>query len=688
MIGVLGVALALLALVWLLAGESERALDSDAFATEPSAVVPAASALAANADPADTTASRAGSETATSDRVRAAGNPGSTALRARPIRGHVVDARTQEPVPYVTVHLTAGAVDETVTTGLDGAFQSTREFAGDTLSAIVSDAGNRVQSFVHDEDARADEPWILEVSIGPTYPLSIAVGATIEPAQWSARVIESTRNFENAGEIEVDDGGLRMSAPRPDAPDRCWPWIALRAEASFARSVPWIRYPAIQFEPESRYRLRIQLRCESLGHKGLGRIHGTVGVQEPVIVDGLKDVGALTGKVHDARDVAVGGATVLLVPYGGGVPRDSRLTLTNEKGEFRLLDLLPGRHDLIAFAPRQSIYFLRGFKLTPGVTVLEDALRLPKPARPFDPDEVIDLDADPKQPVSAGKARPKGREEFFAHIRLPQADRLVRDWVQAVSDVSILSREARFQASRLPAAPLNVEWLDLFESRARVRPSLAPMRMSISAPSAKLKLEYGGREGRALRFEIEGEAENTSNFDVSFEPGGALIGEQSASELRRWSLARGAPLRWVAWRRGSAPVSGFEDAFREGKRGTLSAPIRFAPGWGAVLWCRATDGMQEEKQKIVQGLGYVSDDPERVPALHEVLASPPLPGVRVLMDGILGGTSDEEGVILLRQNPPPVRLVLVAEHWRMVRLERLPQRCAATQRYVVWMSRD
>jgi hypothetical protein len=682
LIGVLGVALALLALVWLLGGIGGRTGDFATAALDSSADLPAATTPSTGADwprapreaPEETLPLRTSSE----DR---------SALLARPLRGTVVDERTREPVPFVDVHLWCGALDETVQTGRDGAFRSTREFTEDKLTAIVSDAGFTLRTLVREKHARGDEPWILEVPIGPTYPLAIDAALPIDPAQWTACVIETTRNFENAGEIEVDERGLTMSAPLAGMEHRAWPSIPLRAPAILAGDIPWCRFPAVKFDPDARYRLRIQLRCESLGLKGLGRIRSTVGVQDPVIVDGLKSFGVLQGKIVDANGVAVSGATVLLLPRPVG-PDDFTpewsVTQANEKGEFRLADLVLGQRELVAFAPKERALFLRGIVVPAGVTVLEDPFRLPKNVSLPDFEGVADVAAEHRKP---GPRRP-GREKFYAHIRLPYAGRFVRDWVQAVTDASILDHDARLDAARLPSASLDVEWLDLLESRARVRPPVGPTQMSIADPKLKLKLEYAARDGRELRFDIEGEEDQATNLDVSFEPGGALIGEQNLMELRRWLLGRGARFRWIAWRRGCAPIQGDEDQFQEKNGKLVSMPLRFRPGWGAVLWCRTTDGMPSENQRMVQALGYAGETSTAIPLLHEVLASPPLPGVRVLVDGTLGGTSDDEGVLYMKEPTLPARLVLVADHWHMVRLERLPQRCASTQRYVAWMERD
>jgi len=273
---------------------------------------------------------------------------------------------------------------------------------------------------------------------------------------------------------------------------------------------------------------------------------------------------------------------------------------------------------------------------------------------------------------------------------LPANQRRAHEWVESVSEDALLERRAALGSARLPSATLELAWLDLFESRASQHPAVLPVRMTIADPAArldKLNVMHGGyRDQRVLRCEVEDGSESASGIDVSFEPGGALIGEQRGVELQTASIARETPLRWAAWRRGSAPVFGDESAFARAKNREDVARLRFEPGWGAVLWCRATDGVAKKTIEKLKALGYAGDAAS--PPLHEILAAPPLPSVRVLVDGTLGGTSDEEGVVRLATKTLPARLVLVAEHWHMKSLERLPQRCAATQRYVVWMERD
>jgi hypothetical protein len=271
-------------------------------------------------------------------------------------------------------------------------------------------------------------------------------------------------------------------------------------------------------------------------------------------------------------------------------------------------------------------------------------------------------------------------------VRLSEAGRFATDWVRSVSVESLRRRSASLGAKTLPAAALDIEWLDLLDSRLAQRPAIMPFRSTVHDPAAKLSGSFGGyRDDRTLRFEIEDDSAREPSLDLSFEPGGALIGEQRAADMLRSYVARKTPLRWTAWRRGFAPVFGDERAFERAKKNEDVARIRFAPGWGAVLWCRATDGAGKSLQ-IVQGLGYAGD--ESISPLHRALAAPPLPSVRVMIDGTLAGASDAEGVVRLTAKTEPAHLVLVADHWHMKELQRFPKGLPSTERYVVWMERD
>jgi hypothetical protein len=702
-----GVLIALLFLVARLGSDRDRAADrtEDARAHGPEAPAvetPAKAVVESKvlAPPDDAAIDEALPASATAKR---------SSVLAGPIHGTIVDARTREPVPFVEVRLVSGLVEETLITPRDGTFRTTQEFAGEKLSAIVSDAGRALLTIQRAKGARAEDPWTLELATGPTYPLVIEESAGVDAKQWIARVVETTRNLENAGEIDVDDRGLRMSAPIVGAVDREWPWMALRTEAILAGDIPWIRYPAVKFEPDPRYRLRLQVRCETLGRKGLGRIRATVGAQEPVLVDGLMHVGALTGQIIGDGDAGTSGAssasssssasgvsgasgakgasgaTVMLLsrePLGDGDHTPQwEVTQTGEKGEFHFADLVPGRRTLLAFAPRAEPVLLP-VTVDTGIKVLGESIQMPKGESPSK--------GSAAEAQSEARALRRGREQVLVHVRLPEAGRFARDWVRAVAADPLYSRTATLGSERLPASRLDLEWLDLFESRYSSSPAVTPTRMQIASPSETLNVSYGWRDGRELRFEIEGESERASIFELSFEPGGAMIGERSSPELDRWLFDRKSPMRWVAWRRGFAPVFGDERSFvASSKRERAQvAKIKFAPGWGAVLWCRATDGMPSTSLGKLGALGYAGDDAGTGTGLHAVLASPPLPGVRVLVDGTLAATSDAEGVVRLAQSRLPARLVLVADHWHMKLLEHLPQRGSATQRYVVWMERD
>jgi hypothetical protein len=618
------------------------------------------------------------------------------------IDGLIVDARTREPIPFLDVKLVSTPVEDPVRTDKDGAFHSTRALPLAHLSAVVSDGGRMLKTFVRAEDMRTDMRWTIELAIGPTYPLVIDSFGALDPSQWTARVIETTRNFEDAGEIDVDEHHVSMRAPLADAADHAWQWLALRTEPILVGDVPWIRYPSMEHQPDKRYRMRIQVRSDAVGQTGLARIRATIGVQEPVIVDGLREIGVLAGRLVDANDAPVNGGTLMLLPRdpvgeGDHTPQWD-VVQANRKGEFRCELAALGHRDLLVFAPRLPVVEMP-VVVTRGITTLAEPVRLPRSA----PAGMVDQPT--LEDSRARGRRGERREMLVAHVRLPQAGRFARDWVQALPATLVRSHNASLDPSALPDAPLDLEWIDLLDSRGYSKPDVVPMHMSVAAPVARIEVgSKGARQSRSLHVatgedpdhDIDGLPQHVDNTYLCFEPGGALVGEEHAVELQRWELLPGTALRWSCWRWGSAPVFGDESAFqlekgndRRVRRITpLTARVDFAAGWGAVLWCRASEGASPPDLQRLKGLGYVSEDSDSVvPPLHKVLAAPPLPDVRVLADGVFAGKSDAEGVIRIALARQPLRLVLVADRWHMTRLERVPG-AGVAQRYVVWMDRD
>ena len=615
------------------------------------------------------------------------------------IDGLIVDERTREPIPFLDVKLVATPIEDAVRTAADGTFHSTQALPLAHLLAVVADGGRMLKTFVRDENMRTDVLWEIELAIGPTYPLVIDSLGALDPSQWTARVIETTRNFADAGEIDVDEHHLATHAPLPDAADHAWQWLALRTEPILVGDVPWVRYPSVEHEPDKRYRMRIQVKSDVVGQTGLAYIRATIGVQEPVIVDGLREVGVLEGRLVDANDMPVNDGTLMLLPRdplgeGDHTPQWD-VVQTNRKGEFRFEQAALGHRDLLAFAPRLPVVEMPAV-VTRGITTLGEPVRLPRsaPSVVDDPSLIVSVDQMRADALSPREKVRRARESLYVHVRLPQAGRYARDWVQALPETLVRSHTASLDPSALPDAPLELEWIDLPDSRGYPKPDVVPMHMSVAAPVARIDFgQSSWRQPRPLHVEVRGDPENSPEVELSFEPGGAIVAAPYAMKIPSWEVVPGTPLRWTAWRNGFAPVFGDQNAFeltkdkRERRSTPLTARVDFAPGWGAVLWCRAGEGASPPDLQRLKGLGYASDESDRISPLHKVLAAPPLPDVRVLADGVFAGKSDSEGVIRIALARQPLRLVLVADRWHMTRLDRV-QGAGVAQRYVVWMDRD
>ena len=603
------------------------------------------------------------------------------------VRGIVLDERTQEPVPELEVALEAGGEVERLVTDAQGRFAATRALPAGALSARVTDLGEDVALRRRAADARREEPWEVAVPIGPTVPLAIDFPGELDPARWRVRIVETTRPRDGAGRIAVRGETLQLVAPK--GADVAWSARALRPG-----KLPWVRWPRVETRPDPARRVELEAVSDADGRRGRVLLKSTVGVQPPALLDRLQWVGAIDGRVLDERGGPLDGARVLALPPAleRGERREKppawSSAPTGEGGVFALRGLEPGRWRLLALAPSRPVREV-SVGVAAGIQGLEP-LRLEAERR-----------APPVASVPAGDAGPS-----MLVARVVRAEGFERAVVVAPGSSKPGSpRQGRAEAfdalalpplRGLPADQVELGWTDLVPGRdvPRGSPLYSPRFARVIWPEEGISFRADAAPTIGLRGEVvvpasddAAEAEEGREVAVAFD-GGALLGALDAREAQRLRIASGSRFDWSLWPRGAAPVFGASDGRASSARELVLGGER-REGWGALLWMRRAPAERGERRALA-GLGYAGGSKGEGSGhelARDLLAEPPLAGVRVLADDAALGESDAEGVARLVAAAEPRELVLLAEGWHAVALDRLPgpKECV---RYVVWMERD
>jgi hypothetical protein len=231
-------------------------------------------------------------------------------------RAHVrvLDAATDEPVPYLTVGVHGARTEETCTTDAEGRFTTSKRFTVGSIRATFRDGPENADVPCDDPRAEitaAEDEIVFRVTIGPTFRFRCANDPDLASARVRIRGLVAVRSV-----VE---------------PDHLGSWMTLRGdEVAFLRS----NVPVEQLGSGAAF-------AEIVASDGLRRArivlpHHT-GRGEPL--DVTYSLGAqIHGRVLDAEGNPVGSASVDAVD-AEGVELDG--TITAEDGTWRITGLDP-----------------------------------------------------------------------------------------------------------------------------------------------------------------------------------------------------------------------------------------------------------------------------------------------------------------------------------------------------------
>lgn len=588
------------------------------------------------------------------------------------VSGRVIDRATNEGVPFVEVLLACGGVSSRASTDASGAFASTVQFPSGRMSAGVVDDGEPIERFDTAFDAALGlREWLLDVPIGPTYPISALDGMPVNANAWTAELFESTLDDETAGEIDVRPDALEVFAPSPRTPDRAWSKRTLRMAA-----VPFARWPKREHEPDRRYRATLVLRSKSLFARAETRVLSTVGVQRalaPQSEPRASVVGEFERRTTKGAEVEAPLRVVLFQPRASG-QRSTTLPIVREvdgsASGFVLDDVPPGNWSIVAWGSN-AVSRVERVRVTRGDLYHVKSMEL----------EVGRIGS------TGDRAAQRSRDLAATLFDTAQTQQLL---VLAPSQTMGVTRASIGRADRLPH-----EFLVL-QDIGRGLVDLRSVGLGEGGAFGRSMRNVASIAGRVDGADLDPSRRERCRIDVfrgassvpveealAFGPTGSMFTARPIVADGSFTLARNAEVRWSAWASGCAPQFGSERDLRPvdariANGASRTAEVRLQTGWGAQLLLRRGDPAQIENDPWPwRASGGLHDR-----AVLAALAAPPVPGVRCQVDGFGDATSDETGEVQLATSTMPVRLTLRAEGWRLVALDAIE---GPGVRYVVWL---
>lgn len=609
------------------------------------------------------------------------------------LAGSVVDARTGEPLPGLKILARAGEGRTRGKTSEDGTILMNGLSSLGSLIVEIRDAGALVDTL--NVQHQADTPLALKVAIGPTYPILLESDDG-ELGTWKARIVETRQAGGSGGRIEVLEHGLRVRAngrSDPDAQDaidvhhdntegpiygtdigdRKWPWVHIRRG-----NPPWIRYPSPEWEPIPGYTAHLEVLHSSASWRGIAPLSSTVGLQPAVrvLAEPTDPRGVLEGKVVDSSGRAVR-ARVILLPTEEERGSEDRPPFfaeqsTDPQARFRIEGIPVGWRDMIVYAPDHPIERQR-VNIRPGIQFLADIV-LPRRQHQHE----IEVRFRATEPMT-------GR--YMCRLRLSAAGPYARAWLESDGYRSGDERDRSVGSFDLPAAEF--EYLGI---GAGMPPRWTPAQLTLQAQPLRnfdeevRRLEEVPPEDRdSLGFDVTDGDAALPEFRVYFGPGGAMELDAKGRQEMRWNVAPGTPLSWTVWAEGFAPVCGTEAAFKD-RDGEHVASVKLQEGWGALLYFRVGSPRDFKADPGPWRRWIFPNATDYVGAW----GAPPLPNVRIHMDGKAVAQSDEEGRALIVLPDRPMDLLIVSPGWRISGLEPVPGRGRddLPWRHIVWMVRE
>ncbi len=541
-----------------------------------------------------------------------------------PFRGRVLDAATEESIPWIEVQAGAFRTE----TDAAGRFRSPTStaihFAPETEATVRDPRSRTVLGVLRIEDAErrsADgrDELLLRVPYGPTYPVQIAGTAGV--GGWRARLVE------HASDGTVHSGRFFDLFAPPDG----GPWL-LRTER------PWEpNLPGSTFVIEAR-------NLEENGRSD--PLRSAVGVYPEVVpITPSRTIGSLQGWVVDTAGEPQKGARVSAVPLGVELA-DARFQTSTSGGGglFLIRDLPTGSYRLHVQGRRGQPPVEVDWKVEPGFQ------------------EVGDIAIEPHVPAGRIEGRLANRSgaalEGPLRVRLRAIDGRPFELLdvthpagmQIFSSTAVTGEEDRqdgqvFEFASVPAGTYELSVLP----HAGI--PWTPETLVVSPPNTEVL--FVREDERALyqhAFEVFGEHVPQGSYALQIHFDGAFSPELCAGDPR-FLAPRDARFTWSLRARGFQAAHGDESAFRT-TGGRRVARVQLRPGWGGRLFLRDLGG------------GLLHDDDAA--GSYSVVLRPGIPNARVFADGEEVAVSDASGLVTLALEERPEEIRIEADGWRQV----------------------
>lgn len=544
-----------------------------------------------------------------------------------PLSGQVVDAATGQGLDDVTVDLRQGTRRETCVPDREGRFTSSDPFrAGAVRVAVRLLDGTRVRI----TDGRVEHvlgnarPVRIEVRIGPRYRVSLEVDGQLPQKAWTAR--------------------WRIDGPLSSS--RSGPSRALEGEP------PRVRFPAPlpDLDPGQTVVLEVQdADGEWIGESALPSIEGD---NLSLLAVGMRQVGAIRGRLVDAKGEGLSGALLYLAVVGAS-PLPVFFTdpwtrhRAEDDGSFSISRLEPGEYHL-RLVPPDEYLISRRLHIEKGSVDLGDVVF---PGHAERADLVGTLES------LAGRPGPSVMLDLVS-----QDGRVLRGWITPgftlarlwfqrpgwMVDPASLPHRQEFRFPDVPVGEyvLRVASLDGWPYEQTEIPVRVP-----SADVHVRRRDEGPRFGFGFRVIDAATGRELTEYQARFRTGLWQKPRWSSPDHGTWAsgdvLAKVSPkgeVQWSVWADGYRERHGdlADFAYLEGDDRILT--LQLEPGYSACFLVR--DASDPRREFRARSVGTSVQAP----------GARPLQGVTILCDGEPVGLTDEAGVceVVLQARPGSV----------------------------------